>query len=66
MKASRLKSYILPTTETVSLRQASPLLDGIGIHHSLGLNEDAANKTYLDFDEEDDAGDTFFNEEEGF
>ena len=59
-----MKTYIRPTTDIVNLRLTYPFLDGIGIHHSLGLEEDAANRTY--FYDEEDSEDDFFNEYEGF
>lgn len=66
MSTTGMRPYIQPTTETVDLRLTYPFLDGIGIHHSLGLDEDAANKAYLDLEDEDAAADPFFYEEEGF
>lgn len=59
-----MKTYIRPTTDIVNLRLTYPFLDGIGIHHSLGLEEDAANGAY--FNDEDSPEDDFFEEEEGF
>ena len=59
-----MKTYIRPTTDIVNLRISYPFLDGIGIHHSLGLEEDAANGAY--FNDEDSPEDDFFNEYEGF
>ena len=55
-----MKTYIRPTTNIVNLRLTYPFLDGIGIHRSLGLEEDATNRTY--FYDEEDSEDDFFNE----
>ena len=58
------KTYIRLTTDIVNLRLTYPFLDGIGIHHSLGLEEDAANGWKIDDEEGTDyyEGDPFFME----
>ena len=58
--AAAMKTYIRPATDIVNLRLTSPLLDSIGIHHSLGLEEDASNKSY--FYDEENLEDDFFDE----
>ena len=59
-----MKTYIRPTTDIVNLRLTYPFLDGIGIHHSLGLDEDAANGAY--FNDEEESEDDYPDEYEGF
>ncbi len=53
------KYYIIPFSEVVHLSTGTSILEGIGIHHSKGLNEDASNSFYFDDKEEKDP---FFDE----
>jgi hypothetical protein len=58
-----MKVYICPITEIVDINISDSLLDDIGIHHTMGLEEDATNATY--FNEEDvdyEDNDPFFIE----
>ena len=58
-----MKVYICPITEIVDINISDSLLDNIGIHHTMGLEEDATNEIY--FNEEDidyEEGDPFFIE----
>ena len=51
-----MKVYICPITEIVNINISDSLLDNIGIHRTMGLDEDAANEGYFD------EGDEFFDE----
>ena len=57
-----MKVYICPITEIVDINISDSLLDDIGIHHTMGLQEDATNESFFFEENTDDDEGPFFDD----
>ncbi len=59
-----MKVYICPITEIVDINISDSLLDNIGIHHTMGLQEDATNEINFFEENTDNDEEPFFDDQD--